>query len=192
MRLALVIAAAVLAPATARRLLSGVPRAIDVPVACNQSHSCNHGDCRSGFCLCENGWTTLEHDDEPCNTQGKSQLLVLIICWLFGWLGAGAFLLHWWWYGGGILVSGCSACFSGLYYMGKTEKNPGDYAAANEDKDDNCCVPASGCCACLSCCTWCSLTLFVSICACFTAYCVSANGAPVSYTHLTLPTILLV
>ena len=173
-----VLALALIAPVGGRRLLAGVPHAIDVPMPCNESHSCNHGNCRNSFCLCDNGWTTLEHDDEPCNTQGKSQLLVLIICWFFGWLGAGAFLLHWWSYGAGILASGCSMVCAGNYYMDKTKKQAGDYESANEDNEDNCAVPASGCCACLSCCTWCGLTLFVSITACMTAYCVSANGAP--------------
>ena len=152
---------------SSRRLLAGVPKPIDIPIKCSNDTECNHGNCRNGICLCENGWTTLSEEQEPCTTQGKSQLVAILLCWCLGWLGAGAFFLHWWAYGGGIIASACSSCICGSYYSEKLE----------EGEDDEPAPLAAGCCACVSCCTWCGLTLFVSICACMTAYCVSANGA---------------
>ena len=153
-----------LTPALAR--LAGVPRAVNVPKPCNASATCNHGNCRDFICLCDNGWSTQHAQDPPCTKHAKSQLLIVLICWFFGWIGAGAFLLGWWWYGTGILAAlcGCMCC--------------GGYAYVKSDEgEDSCCVKTAACCGCVSCCTWTALVLLVSISACIAATCVITDGS---------------
>ena len=131
-----------------RRLLAGVPKAINIPKACEQDSTCNHGNCRNGTCLCTPGYSTIHPDDLPCTTKGRSQLLVLLVGWFFNFLGAGAFILGWWWFGVAILVAMLFTICCGFYSGVKTDEGEEDEWRAQLS---TCCT---GVCCCSSACNF--------------------------------------
>ena len=49
-------------------------------------------------CVCTDKYGTLSVDDKPCTRERVSKALAFWMQLFFGWLGVGAFILHWWWY----------------------------------------------------------------------------------------------
>jgi len=68
-------------------------------------------------CTCDEKYGTLAIDDAPCTRERTSKLLAFCLQLFFGWIGVGAFVLHWWWYAlatfialGIAVVSLCCMC----------------------------------------------------------------------------------
>tara|TARA_Y100000591_G_scaffold331882_1_gene367214 strand:+ start:175 stop:849 length:675 start_codon:yes stop_codon:yes gene_type:complete len=91
------------------RRLSIIPenKAISVPCQNSTSDCGKNGVCRQdSFCHCDSGYFSLDIN-KPCAKKGKSQTLLALLWYPFGYTGVSAFLLGWTTLGVSVIMTFC-------------------------------------------------------------------------------------
>ena len=96
----------------------GIPERTELVavIPCTSDHTCNYGKCQmvhnhTLVCLCDDHWATLnDAAKQPCAYERKDKSLVVILQIMFGYFGAGAFMLGWTSWGIMMVVLFCIAC----------------------------------------------------------------------------------
>lgn len=187
----LVIAHAAETPMLRRRLLPpGIPHSIDVTVPCTHNATvCGvHGECRSGECSCDAGWSspTLQ---APCSAEGPAQLKMALLQYFFGWFGLPAFLLGWYALGIATVVSLVLMCCSYCTWSVAEDSAANVTFTANEsaevqqqkqkkkaryERRQLC----AGCVGGVSCCAWFWIWVVISVYVSISSHCATSSGAP--------------
>ncbi len=77
----------------------------DLTAALKKSVVVNDAINSTYVCECSDKYGSLSVDHEPCARERVSKVLVFWMQIIFGWIGVGAFILHWWWYASSIFVA---------------------------------------------------------------------------------------
>ena len=78
-----------------KKLTTGLKKNLVVNDAMNSTY----------VCACSDKYGSLSVDYEPCARERVSKALVFWMQLIFGWIGVGAFILHWWWYASSVFVA---------------------------------------------------------------------------------------
>ena len=152
------------------------PAPVNVLAPCNASSTCNYGVCRDHVCLCDNGYSTIDAA-HPCESQGVSQLMLILLAWTFGGLGVPAFMLGWWKFATATLLLMLCTVWSCAYSNDADD----DFNYQQVDKELQSATKKARkayikCCSVFTAVAWIALTLTVNIAVGTKQFCVSSNG----------------
>ena len=160
--------------------LAGFPNPVHVPAPCVADYVCNQGVCRDGYCVCFNGFYTL-NGTKPCWQQRGNYEELMLMTWLgLGALGIPSFVLGWTHWGLAIvlLLAATIALRCRALYLAAQHEHQAELPLLTKAElpTEDAQAEIVGCCAGCAQLAWATLAFAVAVVS--SVHCVDARGVP--------------